>query len=157
MTTPLHICGSPAVNPGKATGCAAGPCPDPGLKMADSPTSCCGRCKTARIITSLWRGGMHAFERQDVALAETMQRQALGMLKELGGMAVVEARIRNNLGVIFSCTGRAGEAEQEFAAALRLLEGRVDPSTRFHQVIAGNHAKAAAGFSGECRQDARAA
>lgn len=103
--------------------------------------SCCGRCKTVRVMNSLWRGGMYALERNDVILAETMQRQALEMLGSLGGMPVVEARIRNNLGIILSTSGRRGEAEKEFAAALRLLKGRVEPSSRFHQIIAGNLAQ----------------
>ena len=106
-----------------------------------APKACCGRCKAMRLVTSLWRGGMYAFDRNDAGLAETMQRQALEMLGELGGMAVVEARIRNNLGVILSCTQRRAAAAQEFARALSLLEGRVDPASRFHRIIAGNHAQ----------------
>ena len=105
--------------------------------------ACCGRCKTVRIVTSLWRGGMHAYERQDVKLAETMQRQALDMLAPLGGMAVVEARVRNNLGIILSTTNRRPEAAVEFGRALHLLEGRIDPASRFYQVIANNHAQTA--------------
>jgi len=119
--------------------------------------ACCGRCKTMRIVTSLWRGGMYAFDRNDATLAETMQRQALEMLGDLGGMAVVEARIRNNLGVILSCSGRRSEAEREFARALRLLEGRVDPATRFHRVIAGNHSQVLSPAPSEERPAPRAA
>lgn len=121
------------------------------------PKACCGRCKTLRLVTSLWRGGMYAFDRNDVILAETMQRQALEMLGSLAGMAVVEARIRNNLGVILSCSGRRDAAEKEFAMALSLLEGRVDPATRFHQVIRGNHAQALSPAPPEARPGSRAA
>ena len=145
----LESAGRPAA--GNATGCAGRPLQpdwdpirDRLARAGEAPTqvkACCARCKTMRVVTSLWRGGMHAYERKDTVLAETMQRQALEMLGTVGGMAVVEARIRNNLGVILSTTNRRSAAEQEFSLALRLLEGRVDPATRFHQVIANNHAQ----------------
>jgi len=92
-------------------------------------------------VSTLWKDGMKALDQGQPDLAEAMQRRALSIVLGLGGFAVLEARIRNNLGVILSCGGRGAEAEQEFARALFLLQGRVDPQTRFHQVISGNHRK----------------
>jgi Tfp pilus assembly protein PilF len=80
----------------------------------------------------------------DAAAAEAMQRQALDMVRGLGGFPVLQARIHNNIGVILSCTGKNAEAGAEFARALTLVEGRVDPQSQFCQVIARNHSRAAA-------------
>jgi len=102
---------------------------------------CSGRCKVLLKASDLWRGGMSAFEDGDADAGEAMQREALSLVRSLGGFAVLEARILNNLGVILSCAGRHVEAAREFARALTLLTGRVDPQTRFHQVIAGNYKK----------------
>lgn len=114
--------------------CATGGCPD----------GCSGRCRVLRRAAGLWRGGMEALARDDAAGAEAMQRQALDMVRGLGGFPVLLARIHNNLGVILSCSGRNAEAGAEFARALKLTEGRVDPDSQFCRVIARNHARAAA-------------
>lgn len=101
--------------------------------------SCSWKCGLLREATNTWREGMRAFAKGEHALAEAMQRKALSVIFSLGGFAVVQARIHNNLGVILACTGRGEEAGREFTRALFLLRGRVDVDTRFHQVVAGNY------------------
>lgn len=117
--------------------------------------SCCGRCGAMQRATTLWRGGMRAFGLGEAAQGESMQRQALEIVRGLGGFPVVQARIHNNLGVILSCTGRGPEARQEFFQALTLLAGRVDPQTRFHQVIVGNFRRAREVHAAPSGQEAR--
>lgn len=116
--------------------CASGGCPG----------GCSGRCRALRQAAGLWRGGMEALARGEDAQAEAMQRQALEMVRGLGGFAVLQARIHNNLGVVLACSGRGAEAVGEFARALRLVRGRVDPDSQFHRVLARNHGRAAAGL-----------
>ncbi|HWR03369.1 MAG TPA: hypothetical protein VN419_05060 [Humidesulfovibrio sp.] len=102
---------------------------------------CSGRCRTLLYVSNLWKEGMSVFQAGDAAQGELLQRKALALLAELSGFPVVEAKIRNNLGVILSCSGRDTEARWEFVQALTLLSGRVEPGTRFHQVIANNYAQ----------------
>lgn len=102
---------------------------------------CSGRCRTLLYVSGLWKEGMRVFQAGDPAQGELLQRKALALLAELGGFPVVEAKIRNNLGVILSCSGRDTEARWEFIQAMTLLSGRVEPGTRFHQVIANNYAQ----------------
>jgi hypothetical protein len=109
-----------------------------------STGGCTGRCRVLRRAAGLWRGGMEALARDDAAGAESMQREALEIVRGLGGFAVLQARIHNDLGVILACTGRNAEAGTEFARALTLMEGRVDPASPFRQLIARNHSRAAA-------------
>ncbi len=100
---------------------------------------CSGRCRTLVHAANTWREGMQAFGQGDAATGELMQRKALAIVAELGGFPVLEAKIRNNLGVILGCAGRNAEARWEFSQALTLLSGRVDPGSRFHEVIARNY------------------
>lgn len=102
-------------------------------------SGCSGRCRTLRYISDLWKEGMREFTAGDAAKGESLQRKALALLAELGGFPVVEAKVRNNLGVILSCAGKNAEARWEFSQALTLLYGRVDPGSRFHEVIARNY------------------
>lgn len=100
---------------------------------------CSGRCRTLLYISGLWREGLREFEAGDQARGEFLQRKALAVLAELGGFPVIEAKIRNNLGVILCCAGRNAEARWEFSQALTLLSSRVVPGSRFHEVIARNY------------------
>jgi hypothetical protein len=108
---------------------------------------CSGRCRILRQAAGLWRGGMEALARNDAAGAEAMQRQALEIVRGLGGFAVLQARIHNNLGVVLSCAGKNAEAGAEFARALLLVEGRIAPDSPFRQVIARNHSRTSAASS----------
>jgi Flp pilus assembly protein TadD len=101
-------------------------------------SSCSWRCGLLRQAAETWRRGMDEFRRGDAALAESMQRKALSLVFGLGGFPVLRARIHNNVGFILSCSGRGEEARREFSQALALAHGRVDPGTRFYQVLARN-------------------
>lgn len=100
---------------------------------------CSGRCRALRSAAFLWREGMAVLSQNDHAKAEAMQRQALDLVRGIGGVDVLQARIHNNIGVILSCAGRQEEAGHEFATALKLLHGRVDPESGMHRVIVKNH------------------
>jgi hypothetical protein len=54
--------------------------------MSEPRTPCPGRCRTLRLVGSLCRGGMRLFDNDESVLAERMQRQALVLVAELGGM-----------------------------------------------------------------------
>lgn len=110
------------------------------MKPATKPSanSCSWRCAALRTAAEAWRRGMRLLAQGDSAQAERLQRQALALVFGLGGFPVLRARIHNNLGVILSCSGRAGEARREFANALFLVGGRVDPKSRFVQVLRSN-------------------
>ena len=100
---------------------------------------CSGRCRTLLYISGLWREGLREFEDGDQARGEFLQRKALAVLGELGGFPVIEAKIRNNLGVILCCAGRSAEARWEFSQALTLLSGRIAPGSRFQEVVVRNY------------------
>ena len=102
-------------------------------------SSCSFKCGLLREATTIWREGMAAFAKGEVERAEAMQRKALSLVFSLGGFSVIQARIHNNLGVILACTGRGAEAGREFNRALYLMQGRVAPDTRFHQIVTGNY------------------
>jgi hypothetical protein len=102
-------------------------------------SGCSGRCRTLRTAASLWREGMAVFNQNDPATAEAMQRQALDLVRGIGGFDVLQARIHNNIGVILSCSGRQTEANNEFATALDLLHGRVAQDTCLHRTISKNY------------------
>lgn len=106
--------------------------------MSEPRTPCPGRCRTLRLVGSLCRGGMRLFDNDESVLAERMQRQALILVAELGGMPVLEAKIRNNLGVILTCSGRLDEAEAEFGRALELIIARIGDGNRVHQIVRMN-------------------
>ncbi len=115
--------------------------PKPAAKPAAS--SCSWRCGVLRRASEAWRRGMGLLAQGDSAQAERLQREALAMVFGLGGFPVLRARIHNNLGVILSCSGRAGEARREFANALFLVGDRIDPQSRFVQVLQSNLRSAA--------------
>jgi len=102
-------------------------------------SGCSGRCRSLRTASQLWREGMLLLNQNDPKTAEAMQRQALDLVRAIGGFDVLRARIHNNIGVILSCSGRHSEANSEFATALDLLHGRVAPETGLHQVISKNY------------------
>jgi Flp pilus assembly protein TadD len=81
---------------------------------------------------------MRLFDNDESVLAERMQRQALVLVAELGGMPVLEAKIRNNLGVILTCSGRLDEAEAELGRALELIRARIGDGNRVHQIVRMN-------------------
>ena len=107
-------------------------------------SACSWKCGLLREATTTWREGMAAFAQGEVERAEAMQRKALSLVFSLGGFSVIQARIHNNLGVILACSGRGAEAGREFTRALYLMQGRVAPETRFHQIVAGNYRAALA-------------
>lgn len=107
------------------------------------PSPCAWRCATIRQANETGRQGMLALSRGDLALAETLQRKALGLLFSLGGFDVLRARLHNNLGVVLSSAARPAEAQREFARALYLVRGRVDEASRFHQALSANHRQTA--------------
>ncbi len=100
---------------------------------------CSGRCRILRTAAQLWREGMLVLGQNDPAQAEAMQRQALELVRGIGGFDVLQARIHNNIGVILSCAGRQDEANREFGTALDLLRGHVAPETGLHIIIAKNY------------------
>ena len=100
---------------------------------------CSGRCRILRTAAQLWREGMLVLGQNNPAQAEAMQRQALELVRGIGGFDVLQARIHNNIGVILSCAGRQDEANREFGTALDLLRGRVAPETGLHTIIAKNY------------------
>ena len=100
---------------------------------------CSGRCRILRTAAQLWREGMLVLGQNDPAQAEAMQRQALELVRGIGGFDVLQARIHNNIGVILSCAGRHDEANREFGTALDLLRGRIAPETGLHTIIAKNY------------------
>jgi len=102
-------------------------------------SGCSGRCRTLRTAAFLWREGMLVLAQDDPARAEAMQRQALDLVRGIGGFQVLQARIHNNIGVILSCAGRHAEAGEEFATSLALLEGRVAVDSGLHRIITKNH------------------
>lgn len=112
-------------------------------------SGCSGRCRTLRTAAQLWREGMVLLGQNDPATAEAMQRQALDLVRNIGGFDVLKARIHNNIGVILACSGRHSEANSEFATALGLLHGRVAPDTGLHQIISRNHSTTLARHSPE--------
>ena len=115
-------------------------------------SGCSGRCRTLRTAACLWREGMLHLAKNDPVKAEAMQRQALDLIRGIGGFSVLQARIHNNIGVILSCAGRNTEANREFATALDLLHGRVAPETGLHTVIAKNYRSTLASQHGESTQ-----
>lgn len=102
-------------------------------------SGCSGRCRTLRTAAQLWREGMALLHQDDPKTAEAMQRQALDLVRGIGGFEVLKARIHNNIGVILSCSGRNAEANGEFATAIDLLHGRVGPDTGLHRIISKNY------------------
>lgn len=129
-----------------------------GAPAAKPPASSCSwRCGVLRRASETWRRGMGLLAQGDAPQAERLQREALAMVFGLGGFPVLRARIHNNLGVILSCSGRAGEARREFANALFLVGDRVDPQSRFVQVLRSNLRSAAPPAPARAARKAQAA
>lgn len=142
-----------AANGGKCSkpgGCTcAKPKPGASAKPAATPaaSSCSWRCGVLRRASETWRRGMGLLAQGEPVQAERLQREALALVFGLGGFPVLRARIHNNLGVILSCSGRADEARREFANALFLVGDRIDPQSRFVQVLRTNLRSVAPQFS----------
>ncbi len=96
------------------------------------------RCRTLRRVADLCRGGMRAFERGQGPLGERMTRDALDLVRALGGLTVLEGRIHNNLGVMLHCFGRREEAQDHYHVALRLIRERAGRDCRLYRVVEGN-------------------
>lgn len=101
-------------------------------------SGCSGRCRTLRTAAFLWREGMAMLDQNEPAKALAMQRQALEIVRGVGGFDVLQARIHNNIGVILACSDRHQEAKRSFEHALFLLHGRIKPDSSLHRVIEKN-------------------
>ncbi|NMC50423.1 MAG: tetratricopeptide repeat protein [Desulfovibrio sp.] len=65
----------------------------------------------------------------------------LGMAADrarLAGTALQEARIRNNIGLVFRGLGNPTQAEIHFKLALSLIEKKEGTATPLHSVVASN-------------------
>lgn len=96
------------------------------------------RCRTLRRVADLCRGGMWAFEQGRGPLGERMTRDALDLVRGLGGLTVLEGRIHNNLGVMLHSSGRREEALDHYDQALRLIRERAGRDCRLYRVVEGN-------------------
>lgn len=96
------------------------------------------RCRTLRRVADLCRGGMRAFEQGRGPLGERMTRDALDLVRGLGGLTVLEGRIHNNLGVMLHSFGRREEALDHYDQALRLIRERAGRDCRLYRVVEGN-------------------
>ncbi|WP_243438389.1 tetratricopeptide repeat protein [Fundidesulfovibrio soli] len=97
---------------------------------------CGGGCR-AKAMTRLNREGMEACQAGDFAGADRMLTQAIGMARK-AGVAMYEAKMRNNLGLVHLLASRPDEARREFGAALDLVAGKLGRENQLYKKIEGN-------------------
>lgn len=96
------------------------------------------RCRAVRCVASLCKGGMRTFEQGQGPLGERMLRDALALVRSLGGLTVLEGRIHNNLGVMLHTFGRFEEALDHYHQGLALIRERAGRDCHLARVVEGN-------------------
>lgn len=132
--------------------------------MSDAHAGRRERCRALRRVADLCKGGMRAFESGQGPLGERMTRDALALVRSLGGLTVLEGRIhrkdqallllanalrlareierpmleslsKHNMGLIFRQAGQDAEAAVCFRVALSLAGARGKPGRGLSGVI----------------------
>lgn len=90
-----------------------------------------------RNLSELSRSGMRACARGDLLNADFLLNQAL---QQAIGMqsAVLEAKLRNNLGLVCRLSGRMDEAEAHFSEAANKLVARIGKKGALYQALQRN-------------------
>lgn len=109
--------------------------------MADVRTSCSGgRCR-AKALTRLNREGMAACQVGDLDDAGRLLAEGIELAQK-AGVAIYEAKLRNNLGLVFLLASRPCEAASEFGQALVLVEGKLGRDNSLFKRIENNLSQA---------------
>lgn len=90
-----------------------------------------------RNLSELSRSGMQACSQGDLLNADFLLSQAL---QQAIGMKsdVLEAKLRNNLGIVCRLSGRLNEAETHFITALHKLTARIGEKGALYQALRKN-------------------
>jgi len=97
---------------------------------------CGGGCR-AKAMTRLNREGMQACQAGDFSGAGELLTRAIGMAHQ-AGVAMYEAKMRNNLGLVHVLASRPEEARREFGAALDLVAGKLGRENPLYKKIESN-------------------
>jgi len=109
--------------------------------MADARTGCSGgRCR-AKALTRLNREGMAACQTGDLDDAGRLLAEGIELARK-AGVAMYEAKLRNNLGLVLLLASRPGEAAREFGQALVLVEGKLGRDNSLFKRIENNLSQA---------------
>ncbi len=92
---------------------------------------------TADHIGLLNENGMNAFHKGYYEDALYFLGMAADRAR-LAGTPLQEARIRNNIGLVFRGLGNPSQAEIHFKLALSLIEKKEGPANPLHAVVAAN-------------------
>jgi len=103
--------------------------------------SCGGGCR-GKVLTRLNREGMSACQSGDFADAGRLLAEGIDLARR-GGISMYEAKLRNNLGLVFLLADQPEDAAREFGQALALVEEKLGRDNKLYQRIEGNLARAA--------------
>jgi len=109
--------------------------------------SCSGGCR-GKTLTRLNREGMNACQGGDFQVAGRLLGEGIALARR-GGIPMYEAKLRNNLGLVFLLANRPGDAAGEFGQALALVEGKLGRDNKLFRRIEDNLSRAVAGAAGQ--------
>lgn len=101
--------------------------------------SCSSRCKVIGSIGFLNREAMKAFNLSDYATAEFLLFQARQMVQGANAPVVLEAKTRNNLGLVLQAKGDVQGADRNYRRALVLIRRRIGKDNRLYRVVERNY------------------
>lgn len=100
--------------------------------------SCSSRCKVIGSIGRLNREAMQAFNLTDYGTAEFLLFQANQMVHGVNAPAIMEAKTRNNLGLVQQARGDVTRAETSYLRALTLIRERIGEENRLYRAVERN-------------------
>ncbi|SHN63654.1 tetratricopeptide repeat protein [Desulfovibrio litoralis] len=90
-----------------------------------------------RQLSELNKQGMRACAEKDWNNAEFLLTQALNQGIAIGSN-VLEAKLRNNIGIMYTLSGRHQEAHVHFSSALDKLTTKIGKKGKFYHVLCDN-------------------
>lgn len=98
-------------------------------------SGCSGGCR-AKTLSRFNRQGMSACQAGNLEEAASLLAQGVALARECG-VDMYEAKLRNNLGLVFTLMRRTQDADQEFDAALGLVDSRLGRENALYRHIEG--------------------
>ncbi len=109
--------------------------PAPGASGETTSSGCSGGCK-AKALTRYNRQGMSACQAGNLEEAAGLLGQGVALAKKCG-VNMYEAKLRNNLGLVFTLMQRPQDADREFGEALRLVDSKLGRENSLYRRIEG--------------------
>ena len=114
--------------------------PEPPAKAS----RCSGGCR-AKLLSGYNRRGMSACQAGNLTEAAALLEEGVALAGKCG-VDMYEAKLRNNLGLVLTLTGRAQDADRQFGEALRLVDQRLGRENALYRRIESQRNQATGGL-----------